>query len=104
MQQDELLQRIESNPEIISFLNDVLSERDRQDAQWGGPSTDDKHLQVKWMDLIGYQLEQYAKLMIRRGESYMDTPDSKMRFIKISALALAYYQSTVRKDKAQTDK
>ena len=104
MQQDELLQKIESNPEILSFLNDVLSERDRQDEQWGGPSTDDKRTQMEWMDFIGYQLEQYAKLMIRRGESYMETPDSKMRFIKIAALTLAYYQSTVRKVEAQTDK
>lgn len=104
MQQEQLLQKLDANPEILSFLNDILSERERQDEQWGGPSADDKHTQMEWMDYIGCQLEKWAKSLFNRGESYMETPDSKMRFIKIAALTLAYYQSTVRKAKAQTDK
>lgn len=81
-----------------SVLSEIVAERGRQDEQWGGPSHDDQHSQMDWMDYISQQVEKYAKNVITRGDAYMSTPDAHQRFVKIAALAVAALESFDRKN------
>jgi len=83
------------------ILRLIAEERSRQDAQWGGPSHDDRHTPLEWMDYIGQQLEKFAKNLIVRGENYCTTPDARQRFVKIAALSVAALESFERKDVQQ---
>lgn len=60
-------------------LADVLEERSRQDAQWGGAAHDDEHTTSDWMNFI---VKQTAFWFSGYG-------GSRERLVKIAALAVA---------------
>jgi hypothetical protein len=71
-------------PEAVA---DVLAERARQDAQWGGPAHDNEHTWGEWCQYIEHQVRKMAK----------ETNDSERpRFVKIAALAVAAIESIDR--------
>ena len=65
-----------------SVLLDMIDERRRQDAQWGGPEHDDTHSSDDWFKYISYQIDR----------ARYDT-DKRSRLIKIAALATAAVES-----------
>lgn len=73
-----------------NILNRVASERLYQDARWGGPEHDDKHLPVEWIGFINEYLGQAAEISSRPG---VTTEEFVLEFqdamIKIAALAVA---------------
>lgn len=69
----------------LMAFRDVSAERNRQDAQWGGPSHDDLHDPVDWARLIEHQADWSREQEPRR------------RFVKIAALAVASIESIDRK-------
>ena len=81
----------------------ISAERDRQDAQWGGPSHDDEHDPTDWLDFIEYQGEFLADAwdLLGNGDFVDEEPQAiqgiRERFIKIAALALAGLESWERK-------
>lgn len=76
---------------LFTAIADVLSERGKQDAQWGGPVHDDTHTPYDWMEYIVHQIARW-----REGRDQRQ-PDSRERFTKIAALALAAIESIDRK-------
>ena len=81
---------------VSKVFDEIMAERTRQDAQWGGPSHDDTHDPSDWMNFVANQLEKFAHSMLHRGESYYTTPDARQRFIKIAALSIAAVESMDR--------
>lgn len=81
---------------ISRVFDEIMAERTRQDAQWGGHSHDDTHDASDWMEFVAQQLEKFANNMLARGESYYATPDARQRFIKIAALSVAAVESMDR--------
>lgn len=66
----------------------VMAERQRQDAQWGGPKHDDTHTLRDWFFFINHQIAHY--LHRRQG--------ARMTLIKIAALCFAAVESIDRKE------
>jgi predicted RNase H-like HicB family nuclease len=73
-------------------LSEVVQERARQDAQWGGPATDDTREARDWVQFINHQVGRFV-------QAYMHTPPTPVRevFVKIAALAIAAVESIDRK-------
>lgn len=72
-------------------LADVIEERRRQDAQWGGPEHDDDHAAGDWFGFIEKQMMK-------------TTAPRRERFVKIAALAVAAIEALDRaKDKADEE-
>lgn len=71
---------------------DVLIERGRQDAQWGGPAHDDTHSVDDWCSHIDHQLS-----FIHYPLKDATPEEERERFIKIAALAVAAVESLDRK-------
>ena len=70
-------------------LQDVATERQRQDAKWGGPEHDDTHPISDWQRFIS----QRAENLVYRGN-----PERMYElFIEIAALAVAAAESIDRK-------
>jgi len=69
-------------------IADILAERKRQDAQWGGPAHDDSHNIWDWLHFIDLQV----------GKTREGPIDQRARLVKIAALALAAIESIDRKD------
>jgi hypothetical protein len=38
-------------------LDDILDERAREDAKWGGKTHDDKHVSSDWLGYLRHQLD-----------------------------------------------
>lgn len=70
------------------IIAEIKAERAAQDAQWGGADHDDRHGMEEFAEFIDGQLTKCA-----HGRS----PNSRERFIKIAALALAAVESHDRK-------
>ena len=60
----------------------INAEREKQDAQWGGPTHDDQHQASDWARFIYQQLEHLAA-----------SDDVQERLVKIAALAIAALES-----------
>jgi hypothetical protein len=65
----------------LNIFNEVVAERARQDARWGGPEHDDGHSEGDWADFI----REYA--WGDRGADFRE------RMLKIAALAVAAIES-----------
>lgn len=77
------------NDDQMSIVCEILIERAVQDAQWGGPAHDDRHVSWDWCNFIGHQ-NVLAKQVALRGQSPEEQPGEwRRRMIKIAALALA---------------
>lgn len=67
-----------------SVIAEVVKERRRQDAKWGGPEHDDKHSPCDWHEMI-CDYNGWARRMIA-----MNSPDeARQRLIQVAALAVA---------------
>jgi hypothetical protein len=85
------------------FIEKILTERRRQDEQWGGPRHDDGHAYPDWLRFIRGQL---SGIMLihggkQREEEALMNPDNLAKFeermVKVAALAMAAVESTRRK-------
>jgi hypothetical protein len=90
--------RMEWGVESRPVYAEVLAERAKQDAQWGGPAHDDTHTTDDWMGEVVQQVKKAAKDV---GEAEMCgasvPPIVRARLIKIAALAIAGVESIDRK-------
>lgn len=76
---------------------DVEEERRKQDAQWGGPECDDQRLDADWCRYIHHQIR---KILEAPALYHLDVDavlaESRSRFVKIAALAVAAIESICR--------
>ena len=68
---------------------DIALERNRQDAQWGGPSHDDSHSTRDW---AGFVEKQAREMWLKPTFS-----EARERLVKIAALAVAGIESLDRR-------
>lgn len=73
-------------------LLDVVAERQRQDAKWGGPRHDDCHSTAEFVRLI-QDYTAGAQLMAEMGRA----DQARRRLVQVSALAVAAAESITRK-------
>lgn len=78
--------------EGFGALQDVLSERKRQDGKWGGPSHDDNHTTAEFVQWI----EDYAG-WARMMDSMQSFDKARRRLVQVAALAVAAVESIDRK-------
>ena len=70
---------------IVIFQN-ILAERQKQDAQWGGPEHDDKHDTYEFVTFID---DQISKLDDEIENAEMDDSIFRSRLVKMAAIAVA---------------
>jgi hypothetical protein len=81
-------------PDTVSkAVHDVMKERHRQDAKWGGPEHDDEHTQKEFETFIEDRLD-YG-LNVKR-KPY------RQRMVEVAALAIAALESCDRKAEHET--
>lgn len=76
---------------------DIFAERDRQDAQWGGPDHDDSHQAREWLGYVEHQLDAARNEAL--DDDYVNLVDPehyRQRLVKIAALAVAAIESLDR--------
>lgn len=78
-----------SEAEVIQceIASEIMLERCRQNAQWGGADHDDTHGAMDWARYLDYQLCKIS--------AYPD-PETRRRYVKIAALAMAAIESLDR--------
>lgn len=74
----------------VDILNEICTERLKQDSQWGGAEHDDTHDIFDWCNYIEYQTNK-AKLAENVGAEHRN------RLMKVAALAIAAIESIDRK-------
>lgn len=77
-----------------ALLAELLAERQRQDAKFGGPENDDALHPLGWIDHIDMQIDKLAQEGGGTGRG--DAPLIRARLLKIGALAIAGLQSIDR--------
>jgi hypothetical protein len=91
------------DPQVI-IIGQVITERKRQDMQWGGPEHDDTHSLFDWDDYIEHQLNKILFIEHNQTED-VNLPEYEKRrntiardaLIKVAALAVAAVESIDRK-------
>lgn len=73
-------------------LQDVATERQRQDAKWGGPEHDDGHSTADWHCFISQRLRKLPAM-----SACENTAEVSKLWIQIAALAVAARESMDRK-------
>ena len=77
---------------------EVVAERNRQDAQWGGPSHDDEHDRAHWTEFMGKFLHRaFLATISDFGSSVADDEKFEANMLKVQALAIAAVRSSRRK-------
>lgn len=77
---------------LIDILREIVDERDRQDAKWGGASHDDDKSVAEWVQLI-QDYASWARIM-----GGMDNVvKARRRLMQVAALALAACECLDRK-------
>jgi hypothetical protein len=76
------------NPRLWQILLEIITEREFQDVQWGGPDHDDEHDLYEWSAFIEKQLKK-----ARATENILER-EKQMR--NIAALAVAAIESSRR--------
>ena len=71
---------------------DVVNERARQDAKWGGPEHDDKHPTYEFVQLI-QDYSGWARVMAGMGSNNK----ARRRLVQVAALAIAAIEAIDRK-------
>jgi len=74
-----------------NIFDEIENERNKQDAQWGGPEHDDTHSTFEFR----LQIDRQAGFIQHNPQS---VADDRQRLIKIAALAFAAVQSIDRKN------
>lgn len=69
-------------------LDNIMRERDHQDAKWGGPEHDDEHSEEDWQEFIDDRIDS--------GVFPMRKP-YRQRMVEVAALAIAAIESFDRK-------
>ncbi len=69
---------------VSNVYDEIKAERQRQDAQWGGPDHDDSHSQWDWQQFI------FEFASAWRGTNF------RQRMVVVAALAVAAIESTDR--------
>lgn len=78
-------------PPAPQWSREIQAERDRQDAQWGGPEHDAYHDQQDW---LAYIQKQWGRALDASVYSSVDAlVDYRARLVKIAALAVAALQA-----------
>jgi len=72
-------------------VQEVIHERQRQDAKWGGPEHDDTHTPADWVSLMDDRLA-YP-------EQAEGCDEYRKDMVEIAALAIAAIESFDRRDK-----
>lgn len=79
---------------LSAIFLEIIQERIRQDAKWGGPEHDDEHNAYDWREFITER--------VRKAKSYDESPegiaDFRRRLVETAALAVAAIQSLDRKE------
>jgi ribosomal protein L11 methylase PrmA len=71
-------------------LDDIMRERDRQDAKWGGPEHDDEHWEEHWQSFIEERLNT---------KEFPMHPSYRQEMVEVAALAIAALESFDRKSR-----
>ncbi len=71
------------------IFREVESERDRQDAKWGGVDHDDEHTAYDWGSWI-----RHRAILVANG---LSAPERRRLLVEIAALAVAAIESHDRK-------
>lgn len=77
-----------------SVLVELENEREHQDHKWGGKEHDDEHSRSDWLDIIA-TVSQLARELPEG-----DHNQTRRKYIKIAALAIAAVESMYRTGKA----
>ena len=77
------------------LADELIAERRRQDAQWGGPEHDDEHAPLDWTDFIRKFCENANAAFVLN----QPPAEYERRLIQVAALAIAAIQSSRRKNK-----
>lgn len=91
---NQLGARLDAAQTKDSAIASVLEERQRQDAQWGGPETDDSRSLADWGTYIQ---KQHSELLMQAIFPEPDMAESRERLVKIAALAVSAIASIDRK-------
>jgi hypothetical protein len=91
------MEQTKLDPQVI-IIGQVITERKRQDMQWGGPEHDDTHSLFDWDDYIEHQLN---KILFLEEGSVDREKVARDALIKVAALAVAAVESIDRRAAAQ---
>lgn len=76
-----------------AIIAEIHAERDKQDAQWGGPEHDDGHTSDEWFGFIEKQTSAYRA----EASPYVAMDASaRGRLVKVAALAIAAIEAIDR--------
>jgi len=82
---------------VKNVLDDIARERERQDAQWGGPNHDDGHTPRDW-SVFRRKFEGRVLASIASEHMTVYEPaDARNALVKIAALAVAQIEALDRK-------
>ena len=83
---------------VATIYDEVMAERARQDAKWGGPAHDDEHNPDEWAEFIEDRTREFAKGF--ESLERQTTPERRRELlVEIAALAIAAVESHDRKFK-----
>ncbi len=74
--------------EQLVICEQLVTERDEQDMQWGGPEHDDEHTRREWLDFVKEHADRARKAIGRRQQA-IDLDEYRRRLVVIAALAVA---------------
>lgn len=75
-----------ARPVTWNTIRQVLEERRRQDAQWGGEQHDDEHTRREWTELLAEHVDRSRRVKT-------DREGWRARVVVVAALALAALES-----------
>jgi hypothetical protein len=90
----------------MKWITEIAEERDRQNAQWGGPEHDDTHEPRNWrryIDIHTVRLGRYDWPPPGTAGVFIPSDDYRQRLVKIAALAVAAMESYDRKQEANDE-
>lgn len=77
------------------IFDEILRERERQDAKWGGQKHDDKHNHLDWVTFVGSHSA--ASLTLSLAPEVSKGMWFENQMVRVAALAVAAIQSSRRK-------
>ena len=81
---------------MSNVYDDIRAERERQDAQWGGPSHDAEHDCHDWRSYRERQEKRVVELLDSPHPAVYEPADARKRLVKIAALAVAQIEALDR--------
>lgn len=84
------------------IIHQIVEERRRQDAQWGGPEHDDHHSRREWLGFIDEHVTRARKALGRASRvnmSQRDADEYRKQLVEIAALAIAAVAAHDRSEK-----